>query len=291
MSTFIINDIKNVPRLPKRDPESHKGTFGTAMLIGGSRGMSGAIVMAARAALLGGAGLVRMLVPDVCLETVASFYPELMTSPLACDTEGRISADAFEQIARIAKNSTAIAFGPGLGRSEELDILATRIIKELDVPILLDADALNALASVKTENFGRDRVLTPHPGEFSRLCGRKTPQDIDGRIEAAKEFARTSESILVLKGHKTVITNGENVYVNSTGNPGMATGGSGDVLSGLITAFICQSLTPFEAARTGVFIHGLAGDLAARNYGEISMTAGNILEFIPEAIKKTHEIL
>lgn len=282
--SYELNELPNLPRLAKRTADAHKGTFGTAVLIGGSRGMFGAIAMAARAALLGGSGLVRALVPDCCLENIASFSPEVMTAPLRNDRRGRIALEAFPEILENVRLATALALGPGLSRSAGLDALAVKIVNSLEMPMLIDADGLNALATRKVEYFGKDRILTPHPGEFARLSGKKVAREDEPRIAAAVDYAKKSETVLVLKGHRTVITDGKSVFLNTTGNPGMATGGSGDVLTGLITALLCQSLSCLNAARLGVYLHGLAGDIAAKKYGEVSLTAGTILESIPEAI-------
>jgi NAD(P)H-hydrate epimerase len=274
-----------LPRLPPRACDAHKGTFGTALIIGGSRGMTGAVALAGMAALRGGAGLVRLAVADRCLETVAGFEPSYMTVALPDDIEGRIGAAAYTRIVELARSATIVAIGPGLGRSPDLDRLVARLYQELSLPMVCDADALNAL-SASCETLSRHagpRVLTPHPGEFARLIGHK--YEGDERETAALELASRCRTIVVLKGHRTFVTDGRRHWHNSTGNPGMATGGSGDSLTGLITALACQALEPYDAARLGVYLHGLAGDLAAKELGEPSLIASDIVSYLPKAMK------
>jgi len=274
-----------LPHLPPRPPESHKGDFGLALVVGGSRGMAGAVALAGMAALRGGAGLVRLAVPEVCLETVASFEPSYMTVPLPCDRAGRISWRARGEIVELAETADAVACGPGLGRSAGLEALVSDLYARLGNPMVVDADGLNAL-SARREVLGSPggaRILTPHPGEFARLMGRDRVAAHE-REPAAVELAGHCGVVVVLKGHRTLITDGRQRATNTTGNPGMATGGSGDVLTGLVTALVCQGLAPFEAARLGVFLHGLAGDLAAAELGQQAMIASDLIRFLPAAM-------
>lgn len=245
--------------------------------------MAGAAALAGMAALRGGAGLVRMAVPDCVLDTVAGFEPSYTTTPLPCDADGRIGPGAFDRIAELAEKATVIACGPGLGRSPALDQLVVRLYREIPKPMVFDADALNALAddSDAIAQPAGPRILTPHPGEFARLIGRKL--EGDSRNEAAVQLAARCGIIVVLKGHQTLVTDGVRQAINTTGNPGMATGGAGDVLTGLISALVCQKLDPFDAARLGVHLHGLAGDLAAEELGEISLIASDLVLFLPDA--------
>lgn len=280
----------DLPNLPPRPRDAHKGIFGTAILIGGSRGMSGAVALAGMAALRGGAGLVRLAVPDACLDVVASFEPSYMTTPLRCDAQGRIAA-TYDEVIERAESATCLACGPGLGRSAELDTLVGRLYREVAKPMLFDADALNALAA-QSEGLaqpGGPRILTPHPGEFARLLGRKL--EGDAREAAAVEMAARCGVVIVLKGHKTLTTDGRRCYRNTTGNPGMATGGSGDVLTGLVTALWCQGLEAFDAARLGVYLHGLSGDLAAAELGEPSLIARDLVRFLPHALRAQEKSL
>jgi NAD(P)H-hydrate epimerase len=277
---------ESLPSLAKRNPFAHKGDFGTALIVAGSRGMTGAAGLVGMAALRGGAGLVRVAVPDRCLETVASYDPCYTTIPLPCDEAGRISLAALPIIREEAEKADAVAIGPGLGRSADLDELVVTLYRELKKPMVVDADALNAVATqtevVFTPRTG-PRILTPHPGEFARLVGQKL--EGDALEKAAGELVAQSGAIMLLKGHRTLVTDGFRRAVNSTGNPGMATGGSGDVLTGLIVALLCQGPLPFEAARLAAHLHGLAGDLAAAELGEVSLTARDLIEYLPKAFK------
>ncbi len=274
--------------------------------IGGSRGMSGAIAMTGRAALAAGAGLVRLAIPDPVLETVASYAPELMCLPLEADRKGRIALDALPRILRHLDRVSTVAIGPGLSQSLGLHALVARLYAQLPMPMVIDADAINAL-SVRgiPEKPGGMRILTPHPGEFARLA----PGPVESQEKRAVDFAAAHGVLLVLKGHRTLITDGRKAVHNVTGNPGMATGGSGDVLTGVLAGVLAQcpgqclgqcpgqrqrpelssgqhpgiGLDPFEAVRIGVHWHGLAGDLAAKQLGEESLTAGALIDFLPAA--------
>ena len=274
----------DLPRLPPRPRDAHKGTFGTALLIGGSRGMTGAIGLAGMSALRGGAGLVRLAVPEPLLPVVAGYDPCYTTIPLPCDDGQHISQTAHVPIVAAAEPATAVAIGPGLGRSWELDLLVPQLYQELAKPLVVDADGLNALASERDalRQPAGPRVLTPHLGEFARLVGHKL--EGDARNAAAVELAASFGAVVVLKGHRTLVTDGRRQWFNTTGNPGMATGGSGDVLTGLITALLCQKFDAFDAARLGVYVHGLAGDLAAAELGEVGMIASDLVRFLPKAL-------
>lgn len=278
----------NLPPLADRDPESHKGTFGTALLIGGSRGMTGAIALAGMAALRGGAGLVRLAVADVCLDTVAALEPSYLTTALPSDRRGRVAYAARDLIARTAAQADAVAVGPGLGRSLGLDALVAWLYTQLDKPLIIDADGLNAL-SARPEIFerpGGPRILTPHPGEFARLIGAERAPSAQEREKAAIDLAARCGIVVVLKGHRTLVTDGRIAANNTTGNPGMATGGSGDVLTGLIASLICQGLSPLDAARLGAYLHGLAGDLGAEELGQEGLTASDLGAYLPRAFRE-----
>jgi len=285
------NDI-NLPDLLARPADSHKGTFGTAMLIGGSRGMTGAIALAGMSALRSGAGRVRLLTADVCLETVAQFEPSYMTSPLAADDEGRIAATAEESILETTKAATAVGLGPGLGRSDQLSHLVTTVLYEsIEHPMVIDADGLFALGQITNEHLpipAAARILTPHPGEFARLIGENL--SFEERQQRAIQLAADLGIIIVLKSHHTLITDGEASFLNkTTGNPGMATGGTGDVLTGLITGLLAQDMTPIDAARLGVYLHGLAGDLAAADTGQVALLASDLIDFLPYAVRHAEQ--
>jgi ADP-dependent NAD(P)H-hydrate dehydratase len=276
-----------LPRLTPRAADSHKGDFGRALLIGGSRGMAGAVSLSGMAALRGGAGLVKLAVPDVCVETVAGFEPSYMTVPLPCDAKGRIAGAARETLAAVLEEATCVACGPGLGQSEELFALVEWLYTSLSKPLVIDADGLNLLAKrqVPLAGAGGPRILTPHPGEFRRLCGGEK-LDADGAQQQAIELAGRYGVVLVLKGSRTLITDGDRQYRNATGNPGMATGGTGDVLTGLTTAIFGQGLSPLDAARLAVHIHGRAGDLAAETLGQVGMIARDLLDYLPAALRE-----
>jgi ADP-dependent NAD(P)H-hydrate dehydratase len=254
-----------LPQLPPRRPDSHKGDFGRALLIGGSQGMAGAIGLAGMATLRSGAGLVTIATADVCQNTVASFEPSYMTLGVPSDGEGRLSKTAHRVLVDAAARSTAVGCGPGMGRSHDLVKLVERLYFELPEPTVFDADGLNALAQqpdILTRRGGA-RILTPHPGEFGRLVGKDNEMSTAERRDRAIDLAIRCNVVVVLKGHQTFVTDGHRSEVNTTGNPGMATGGTGDVLTGVIVALLCQGLSPFDAAYLGTYLHGLTGDLAA----------------------------
>jgi NAD(P)H-hydrate epimerase len=281
--------MSDLPVLPPRAADSHKGDYGKVLLVGGSRGMSGAIALAGMACLRSGAGLVTLAVPDACLDVVASFEPSYMTVPLPCDERGRLSVAAQEPLAELADTATCIACGPGLGRSPHVTDLVAWMYEVLPQPIVFDADALFALAERRDgldEPAGL-RILTPHLGEFKRLVGWDKMERGKAELYAA-QMARDRREVILLKGHQTVITDGRRAVHNTTGNPGMATGGAGDVLTGIIAALLGQRLAPFDAARLGAYVHGLAGDLAAAQLGETSMIARDIIAHLPAAFLALH---
>jgi ADP-dependent NAD(P)H-hydrate dehydratase len=283
----MTSDPNELPRLAPRAAESHKGDFGRVLLIGGSRGMSGAIALAGIAALRAGAGLVTLGVPDVCLETVAAFEPCLMTVPLPCDSSGCMAAAAEDVINALAASATVMACGPGLGRGPQIARLARTLYTSVALPLVVDADGLNALAGQPDglAHAAGPRIITPHPGEFRRLSG-VDERNTRGQETCAMEVARAHQIVVVLKGHRTLITDGRRSVRNTTGNPGMATGGSGDVLTGILAALLGQGLGAWDAARLGVHLHGLAGDIAARHLTQLAMTAHDLPRFLPEAWKE-----
>jgi NAD(P)H-hydrate epimerase len=210
-----------------------------------------------------------------------------MTAPLAEDADGRLAPAAAAELTELAGASTATAIGPGLGRSPALGDLLLAVFSQTTVPLVLDADALNALAGRTAElrlHHG-PVVITPHPGEFARLVGCDIPTVQADRQGLAARFAAAHNAIVVLKGHGTVVTDGQRLAINATGNPGMATGGTGDVLAGLIVALLCQGLEPFAAARLGVHIHGLAGDMARDDIGETALLATDLIDYLPRALR------
>ncbi len=282
-------ELGMLPLLLERELDSHKGSYGTVLAVGGSRGMSGSIAMTAMSAVHGGAGLVRVAVPDPILETVAQFAPEYTLVPLPADSHGRLSEEVLEIIPELAEEASVVAIGPGIGRSESLDRMMVNLYRDLDAPMVIDADGLNALAAgwdfSETPSVSALRVLTPHPGEFARLTDQSCPVETEGRRRAAEAFAEKSGAVVVLKGSRTVVTNVDQTEVNTTGNPAMATGGTGDVLTGLIAALLAQGYGDFEAARLSVFLHGLAGDCAWLDHGFEAVTAGKMIEYLSEAFR------
>lgn len=285
----LINiSTEPLPSLPTRAADSHKGDYGRVLVLGGSRGMSGAPALAGMAALRSGAGLVTLAVPAHIQSTVASFEPAYMTLSCGSEESASIPSGERERLLRVAGNMSAVALGPGMGTDPSTVTLVHRLFQELTVPTIVDADGLNALSKDITllSNSPAPRILTPHPGEFARLAGTQCSNDEEERITQAAELCCRDESgntIVVLKGHRTIVTDGNQYSLNTTGNPGMATGGTGDCLTGIIVALSGQGLDPFEAARFGAHVHGLAGDLAAAQMGQISMTARDLIEFLPQA--------
>jgi len=274
-----------LPHLPPRQPDSHKGDFGHALLIGGSQGMAGSISLSGMACLRSGAGLVTVATADVCQPTVAGFEPSLMTVPLPSDFKGRIAAAALPELKTQSAAATAVACGPGLGRSDELTALVATLYRDLPQPLVVDADGLNALSKqpAALAHHAGPRIFTPHPGEFARLSGRNNLTR-EQQCAKAAELAGQWNVVIVLKGHRTFITDGQQQAINHTGNPGMATAGTGDVLTGIVTGMLCQGLPPFEAAQLAVHLHGLAGDLAAEAMGQASLIASDLLHYLPKAI-------
>jgi NAD(P)H-hydrate epimerase len=286
-ATALLELIAQVPVLSPRPADSNKGSFGRVLIVAGSRGMSGAAILTASAALRGGAGLVKLAVPQEILPIVATANPCYLTAPLPQDENGLLSTEAEPALLALASEDDVLALGPGLGRSKAITQLVSHALAHTRCPMVLDADALNALEGNADQLKVRNGplVLTPHPGEFARLVGLDSPTVQAQRQELAVRFALEHGVVLLLKGHNTVVTDGRRVYINTTGNPGMATGGSGDVLTGLIAALLGQKLDAFAAAVLGAYVHGLAGDLARDEYGEVSLIASDLLVYLPRALR------
>ena len=278
-------------RLATRQLDAHKGSFGRVLLVGGSRGMSGSISMSAIAALRVGAGLVSVAVPDRCLETVAGFHPCLMTLPMPDDGSGRFSIDAAANLAPHVHTASAVACGPGMTIQAGSVRLVERLLALNTAPRVLDADALNVLAQLGWPGGGDvdwgPLVLTPHPGELERLTGASA-HDRAGQIAAAKRLSNQTGAVIVVKGGPTEVVSREVScpWINERGNPGMATAGCGDVLSGVIASMLGQGLSPWDAARLGVWVHGMAGDLATVRHGQAGLIAIDIIDTLPEAIAR-----
>lgn len=274
-----------LPQLPPRPADSNKGTYGRALIVAGSRGMSGAAALAGMGALRGGAGLVELAVPQGIQAIVAGIEPSWMTTALPEDADGRLSESALEVIESRWSAASSVAIGPGWGVTDTTRRLARHIVEHCPCPLVVDADALNALVGQR-ESWSKaiaPRIFTPHPGEFARLCETSTAQVQARRSQLAQEFATAGKIVVLLKGQGTVITDGEQLAINPTGNPGMATGGTGDVLTGLITALLAQQMRPFDAARLAAFLHGLAGDLAAAEFSEPGLIASDLPRYLGRA--------
>jgi ADP-dependent NAD(P)H-hydrate dehydratase len=284
-------EAQSLPLLPPRPENSHKGDFGNALLIGGSRGMSGAIALSGMAAARAGAGLVRLAVPDCCLETVAGYSPCPMLVPLPHDAAGRLT-ELTDELRHWLIKSNCVAIGPGLGRSELLTRLLSEVLRFLgqencQCPLVVDADGLFALSSSRhwRDLASNPLMLTPHPGEWARFCG-VAAEEREEQCAAAVSWASRWNCTILLKGHRTWITNGVNSVVNSTGTPAMATGGSGDVLTGVVTALICQKMSVFNAARLGAHVHGLAGQIASEERQSHVVLPTELVHFLPTAFSK-----
>ncbi|MCH8119656.1 MAG: NAD(P)H-hydrate dehydratase [Planctomycetes bacterium] len=282
--------IESIPKLKPRSVDAHKGDFGKVCIIAGSIGMSGAAALAGRAALRAGAGLVRVATPKSVLPIVASIEPSFTTIALPEDNLGRISAKAINPILEVLSENDVVAFGPGVGISGALRSVLEALLEQDQLRLIIDADGLNNLAGIKDWPAGlkANLILTPHPGEMKRLWSGlfREPLPSD-RQQQAVQLAQQTKTVVALKGAGTVVTDGQKVYINKTGNPGMATAGSGDVLTGVITALAGQGLSDFDAAVLGVYIHGLAGDIAAENLGQVSLMTTDIIQALSDAFMRT----
>lgn len=277
------SDMRELVR--PRVPDSHKGDYGHVLVVAGSRGKSGAAHLAAVGALRSGAGLVTVASPATCQAVVAAMAPEYMTEPLTETSEGLDPADAG-RILELARD--VIAIGPGLGQGIGTREFVKALVDRATMPLVLDADALNALSGEPERlsgREGRDVIITPHPGEMGRLIGMSAEEVQRDRLEVARNFAVAHHLYVVLKGHRTLIaTPDAKVFINATGNPGMATGGTGDVLTGMIAAWLAQLLDAEAACKLAVYLHGLAGDLAEADEGEVAMTSTDVAAHLGDAV-------
>jgi hydroxyethylthiazole kinase-like uncharacterized protein yjeF len=271
-----------------RKRDTHKGTYGHLLMLAGSLGKTGAAVMAGKAAIKMGAGLVTAGLPKSCLPIVARSMMELMTEPLPETKKGTLSAEALPEILDLLENKDALMLGPGISTHESTKELVLSLLPRIKVPVVLDADALNILASKPAllKSLSKPAVVTPHPGEFARLVRLSTKEVLARRLELVPRFAGKYGVYVVLKGFRTLTaTPGGRTFVNPTGNPGMATAGSGDVLSGMIASMIMQEKNILDAILAAVYVHGLSGDISAVRLGEKALTAGNMIATLPAAIK------
>lgn len=280
-----IQRITELPALPIRPDNSHKGTFGKVLVIAGSSGMSGAACLSGLGALRGGAGLVFLAIPESIQSIVSMRNPCYLTIPLRIDQQGRLTEESETNLFDQIDHFDAVAIGPGCGQEKWIQQLTLNLYTKLKRTLIVDADALNALAALDKPlpAAAGPRILTPHPGEFSRLI-HKGIHEIELQREALSiSFAKQHQVVLLLKGANSIITDGVRIAVNSTGNSGMATGGSGDVLTGLITALSGQGLDAFEATQLAACLHGLAGDLAAKKLSQYALIASDLPDYLPEA--------
>ena len=282
--------------LAPRRRDANKGSYGHVLVIGGSLGKPGAAAMAGFSALRVGAGLSTIATARSVLPTVAGFHPEVMTEPLEETEAGTISLQSLEsgRIASLVDRKTVLAIGPGVSRHRKTAEFVRGVVQKYDTPMVLDADALNAFEGSAGNLNGRSRslVITPHPGEMSRLTGLSVAEIQAHRVEVAKKFAREQELFVVLKGHRTLIASPDGeVWVNPTGNPGMATGGTGDVLTGMVAGLIAQHPRRLlEATALAVYLHGLAGDLACGELGENSLVATDLIRLLPKAFAEARKM-
>jgi hydroxyethylthiazole kinase-like uncharacterized protein yjeF len=275
-----------------RPRDSNKGMYGHVLVIGGSLGKAGAAGMAGMAALRAGAGLVTVATAQSVLPTVASYAPELMTEPLPETEAGTISLSAREygRLTGIIKGKTVLAIGPGISRQTETSELVRALVKSSQLPMVLDADGLNAFEGRAQELSGRPMVVTPHPGEMARLAQLSVKQIQENRLQVAREFATRHGITTVLKGNRTLVAQADGkVWVNPTGNPGMASGGMGDILTGIVAGMLAQTPNSITAVTAAVYLHGLAADVACERTGEQSLIATDLLSSLPEAFRRVRE--
>lgn len=268
--------------LPDRQPDTHKGNYGKILLLCGSRGYTGAAALSAMGALRSGAGLVYLGVPESIYVIEAVKLTEAIVFPLP-EHDGTLCTDALNKIYDMLPNMDAVLIGPGLGNNLQTRLVTEAVLKSFSGPVVLDADGINVLAAHM--DILRERhaptILTPHSGEFARIGGKENPD----RLTGAMDFAQKYRCILLLKGHRTVITDGRSSYINTTGNPGMAVGGSGDVLSGILVSLLGQGIPALEAAACAAYLHGAAGDLCAEKSGQYGMLPSDMVEVLPRLLK------
>jgi NAD(P)H-hydrate epimerase len=283
-----LKRITELPHLPKRKAESHKGNYGRVLVIAGSPGMTGAAYLTGKAALRSGSGLVTVACPESLNPILEIKLTCVMTMPAAETADHTFALDSLDVLLEYAQQCDAVALGPGLSQHEETCRLVRALVEQIEKPLVIDADGLNSLNGA-TDVLKKRRaatVLTPHPGEMARLANIGTDEVQKAREKTATTFAREHKVVVVLKGHNTIVTDDKHVYVNKTGNPGMACGGTGDVLTGMVASFLGRGFGPFEAAQLAVYLHGIAGDIAASEVGQEALTATDMLAALPYAFMK-----
>jgi NAD(P)H-hydrate epimerase len=289
IETWRLEAADARPLFPARQADAHKGRFGHLLVVAGSLGKTGAAVLSGRAALRAGVGLCTIAAPGSQQPIIAAQAPEYMTEALPETPARNLSRSARDRVLELARGMGAVALGPGLSLDPETQELARTLIRELDRPMVVDADALSALAGHLDllRHAAGPRALTPHPGEMARMMGASIDEVEADRIEVARAFAREHRVALALKGAGTVIAAPDgHVAINPTGNPGMAKGGSGDVLTGIVGALLARDVDAVTALRGGCYLHGLAGDVAARDRGEYAMIASDLIESLPAALRE-----
>ena len=285
----MLRSLTSLPRLPVRPKDGHKGTFGKVLIIAGSTGMSGAAVLCGLGALRSGAGLVQVACPQEIQTIVAAANPCYLTLGLPSQG-GQLIRRAAEVLEPWLPTVQALAFGPGLGKSDEMVELLDVLLQQFQGPFVIDADGLHAMTQLRLQQRLKERniplICTPHPGELGQMLGQETRIIQSERKQQAVRYVTEHKVVLALKGQGTIVTDGQKVYVNTTGNPGMAKGGSGDVLTGIISALLAQGMAPLEATQAGVYLHGLAGDLASSTLGETGMLPTDVVDALPLAFRK-----
>ena len=282
MEPTVLNHESVLSCLPDRKPDSHKGDYGRILLLCGSMGYTGAAALAAMGALRAGAGLVYLGVPQSIYAIEAVKLTEAVVFPLP-DRDGMLDASALDKLLPMLENMDAVLMGPGLGVSQGTEAVVTTVLRQYDGPVVLDADGINLMTAHKDILRGRTAptILTPHAGEFVRF-GAVLSED---RTESAVKLAEDLGCVVLLKGHRTVITDGHRIYVNPTGNPGMAVGGSGDVLAGMIVSLLGQGIEPLAATACAAWLHGAAGDRCAQTLGQYGMLPSDMLQELPRLMK------
>lgn len=292
-----MQKVKRLPKLTSRKKDTHKGDYGRVLILAGSPGMTGAAYLCSKAALRSGSGIVTLGIPESLNPIMEVKLTCVMTCPLPETKDHTLSYKGKEKVLELCEKHDIIALGPGLSQQPETRKLVLWLIKKIDRTLVIDADGINALAGnlPVLYKIKKNVVLTPHPGEMSRLINLDSIKNVqNNRLETATQFVQSTQKhlgdgrgiVLVLKGDKSIVADCAKVYVNTTGNPGMATAGAGDVLTGIIVSLIGQGFSEFEASQVSVYIHGLAGDIASKKKGETSLVASDILEFLPDAFMK-----